>query len=352
MNLADYLSELLAQQDEVSIPGLGCFVRTRVNAYYNSSEGRFYPPHHEVNFVGQPKEDDTFAQYVADKKNISLASSKYFIEKFVAKLREDASRGKYLFADLGTFRSDLDQLTFKPNDKIHADPAFYGYAAVDIHRLNQPLPSSGQRGAGLPQPVNTSSLVQPTAPEAATEPAVMLSHQPQYYEEEVEQKRGTSVWLIILIVLLVMAAAFFGVYKFYPSLFEKAKTEFNKITGKTAAAPAVIRRKIAADTVKKSLPLSDTASKSVTSSMLADTAVSRHYEVLADDLQYLEQANAAVKQLKAKGYDAHIDLTAIGPRIKVVIGSYPSYDAADSAEKALVKTGIIKKHYYPLEIRP
>src|SRR5215469_6841220 len=115
MNLADYLSELLGIQDEVNVPGLGYFIRTRVNAYYNDSEKRFYPPYHQIKFVGQPREDDSFAQYVADKKNISLASSKYFVEKFITKLREDASHGKYPFADLGSFQMDVDQLVFKPN---------------------------------------------------------------------------------------------------------------------------------------------------------------------------------------------------------------------------------------------
>src|ERR1700744_4003433 len=103
MNLADYLSELLSQHDEVSVPGLGYFVRTRVNAYYDEREGLFSPPYHQVKFTPQPKDDDTFVQYVADKKNISLASSKYFAEKFISKLKEQALAGKYLFADLGLF---------------------------------------------------------------------------------------------------------------------------------------------------------------------------------------------------------------------------------------------------------
>jgi hypothetical protein len=103
MNLADYLSELLGMHDEVSVPGLGYFVRERITGYYNDSEAKFYPPHHRVKFVPELRENDTFTQYVADKKNISLASSKYFAEKFVAKLRDDASRGNYIFAGLGQF---------------------------------------------------------------------------------------------------------------------------------------------------------------------------------------------------------------------------------------------------------
>ena len=137
MNLADYLSELLGQREEVNLPGLGCFVRERVNGYYNDKEEKFYPPYHHVKFVPESRDDDTFAQYVADKKNISLASSKYFAEKFISKLRDDAAKGSYPFADLGTFYTDEDELIFKPNDKIASDPAFYGYPAIKINKVRQ-----------------------------------------------------------------------------------------------------------------------------------------------------------------------------------------------------------------------
>src|ERR1700748_1781517 len=139
MNLADYLSELLGQYEEVSVPGLGYFVRERVNGYYNDKEARFYPPYHRVKFVGKPKDDDTFAQYVADKKNISLASSKYFAEKFVSKLREQALTGKYLFADLGSFYTEQDQLVLKPNDKITDVRSFYGYPQLNVYKQGQPM---------------------------------------------------------------------------------------------------------------------------------------------------------------------------------------------------------------------
>ena len=111
--------------------------------------------------MSQPKDDDTFAQYVADKKNISLASSKYFVEKFITKLREDASHSRYLFADLGSFQADAGQLVFKPNEKIAADPAFYGYPAVDVFNPAKPVPSEVKRQPLAPdQPVTTT----PAAP--------------------------------------------------------------------------------------------------------------------------------------------------------------------------------------------
>ena len=88
MDLGVYISELLGLRGEVSLPGIGYFAQVRVNGYYNEQENKFYPPAHEVSFEPQSKEDEGLAQYISDKKNISLASSKYFIDKYVAGLKQ------------------------------------------------------------------------------------------------------------------------------------------------------------------------------------------------------------------------------------------------------------------------
>jgi len=351
MNLADYLSELLGQHDEVNVPGLGYFIRNRVSAYYNDSEARFYPPYHQVKFVPQPKDDDTFAQYVADKKNISLASSKYFVEKFITKLREDASGGKFLFADLGSFQTDLDQLVFKPNERIPADPAFYGFPPIDIFKASQPLPADMKKPVLAPdQPASA-----PAVTTTFTPPPPRAIHAPEYYEEEAEPKRGVNVWLIILIVLAVLALGTFAVYKFYPQAFDKVKDEYNKVTGKTEETPAVIRHETAPvkkDTTKKATPVTDTATKAVTTGPKPDSLNAPRWEAITDEFIHLQPANARVAYLKRMGFNAYIVLNAPGPHIHVSVGSYPTYDAADSVINLLVKAGKIKKRKLPIKVNP
>ncbi len=351
MNLADYLSELLGLHDEVNVPGLGYFIRNRINAYYNEAEARFYPPYHQVKFVPQPTDDETFAQYVADKKNISLASSKYFIEKFITKIKEDASGGKFLFADLGSFQTDLGQLVFKPNERVPADPAFYGYPPIDIFRASQPLsvdmkkPVLGPAQPG-PLPVAAATLGPPP-------PREILA--PEYYEEEAEEKRGLNVWLILLIVLAIFGIAAFGIYKFYPQAFDKVKDEYNKLTGKTVDTPAVIRREtkeVNKDTVQKTAPLTDSASKAITIAARPDSVKTSRFEAITDEFINLQAANARVAHLKRLGFNAYIVLDAPGPRLKVSVGAYPTYHAADSAINVLFKAGHIRKLHIPIEIKP
>lgn len=347
MNLADYLSELLGLYEEVSVPGLGYFVRERVNGYYNDKEARFYPPYHKVKFVPQPKDDDTFAQYVADKKNISLASSKYFAEKFVSKLREQALTGKYLFADLGLFYTDQDQLVFKPNDKIADDPAFYGYPPLNIYK-------QGLLSAQKP------SFAEPVSAQVPSVSPVQAVDDDHFYEEETGTKRRVNVWLIVLIAITAAALILFGVYKFYPQAFDTLGATYNKITGKSDTAVPVYRREVKADTIKKTVPApaKDTTIKTVPPATapvtVIDTTKHSRFEIIANASRHYTTVAADVAKLKAKDVDAKIlsKEDAPGPLLKVSVGTFQSLNSAEAAKAVLVKAGKIKSNSQILEIKP
>jgi len=345
MNLADYLSELLGQYEEVSVPGLGYFVRERVNGYYNDKEARFYPPYHRVKFVPTPKDDDTFAQYVADKKNISLASSKYFAEKFVSKLKEQALTGKYLFADLGLFYTEQDQLVFKPNDKITDDPAFYGYPQLNIYKQGQPLNEQNSRpGFANTAPVATSKPVQPVIDEP-------------YFEDETERKKGLSVWMIVLIAITAVALAIFGIYKFYPEAFDKVSRVFNRSANKADTSTSVYRREVKADTGKKAVPAQakDTTVKTAApvTSQPVDTVKQPGWAIITKTFRQEKFATQEVNHLKAKNVDAKIlsKEEATGPRFKVSVGIYPTQNEAEAARTVLMNAGKIPKDSYSLQLK-
>jgi hypothetical protein len=330
MNLADYLSELLGQHDEVSVPGLGCFVRERVNGFYNDRDAKFYPPYHKIKFTSQQKDDDTFAQYVADKKNISLASSKYFAEKFIVKLKEEASKGKYLFADMGLFQMDNDHnLVFKPREKVAADTDFYGYPAIDIERLNKP--SGGDIKSVYGEPVTTAEPVQ-------------TSENQQYFEEHTERRKKTNVWLIILIVLAVIALALFGVYKFYPSVFDKINATYNKIINKKQdSIIPVYRHEIKADTIKKPVPTKDTTTLTATA-IAADTVKpTSRWVVIAYKNREKKLAVSERKRFQDKGVGAEIvprdEIT--GPIYRVSVGTFSTESEATAKKDYLVKAKMI-----------
>ncbi len=350
MNLADYLSELLGQYEEVSVPGLGYFVREHVNGYYSDRDAKFYPPTHRIKFVQELRDDDVFAQYVADKKNISLASSKYFAEKFVGKLREEAALGRYEFSDVGYFQMGADhQLVFKPQEKVTDDPAFYGFPQLSMYKLAQPSPGGDLRHI----------YGEPASAPVTLPPPVQVVEKQQYFEEDTDRKRPANIWLIILIALTLIALAVFGVYKFYPEAFDKVSDTYHKVTGKKDdAAVPVYRHEEKTDTVKTTpvpvkakdtvvnkpavitpapLPPAPVAD-SVYKGPLFNVILKRKYTKLGD-------AKYEVNRLKTKGIEARIlsSSEAPGPLYKISFKTCRSKKEADQAMLDLVNEGKINK---------
>ena len=342
MNLADYLSELLGQYEEVSVPGLGYFKRRRVNGYYSDNEAKFYPPHHTVTFVEQPKDDEVFAQYVADKKNISLASSKYFTEKFVGKLREEALTGRYQLAGIGVFYTGHDQLVFEPADKINTDPAFYGYPEVSISKI-------GKRDAIAEPEPPAAAAAEPVAEPLVAQPVAAVPDEP-YFEEEKERK-GTSIWLVLLIIIVAVALAVFGIYKFYPATFNQLKASYYSATGQTAVVP-VSRHKVTTDTIKKPAQVADTTAKTAVAPGTAVTVDQSGWQIIDFSVRYLSTANAEAARLKAKGVDAKVITDTLYRLLRVSAGAFPTKTAADSAMQVMIKEGKIRKKSKTLEIKP
>ncbi|HEY4327887.1 MAG TPA: hypothetical protein VGN20_28145 [Mucilaginibacter sp.] len=346
MNLADYISELLAQHDEVSVPGLGAFVREHINAYYNDKEAKFYPPCYRVAFVDQLKEDNTFTQYLAGKKNISLASAKYFTEKFITKLREDAVNGAFLFSGLGSFVTERGELVFKPNDKITSDPSFYGYPTVGINKVAAAAHTEHAK------PV----FVQPVAAPIITATALPTAEPEQYFEDEPERKKRLSIWLILLIVVAVIAGGIFAVYEFYPDVFAN-------LTGNNPP-PVEKKAKIVPtaqpDTTKALQTVADTTSKTDTSAKPVsaqvvnppDTIRASRWEIIIGQEVKKAVADAAINQYKEKGVDAKIVTGAPGKGFMISAGAYPTRAEANAERLKLISAKKIYKDSYPLEIKP
>ena len=271
MNLADYLSDLLLQYDEISVPGLGYFTKERKSAFYNEREFRFYPPCHQVKFYPEPKDDDIFTQYVADKKNISLASSKYFTEKFVNTVREQALTGKYVFADIGFFQNDHGQLVFEPYDNIASDPSFYGYAPVNIFKHIEPS-----------EPLNTEHIIYPPPPgtiQAPLEPAEVVPE----LSEDVEEEKRSNTLVVLILVIIIFVLGIFTVLSFYPAAITRLKYEYLKMT--TTAPVTVLKYKPASH--PKTIKSQDTGIKTTVPAPssqvvnLADTFKPPHFEIIA-----------------------------------------------------------------------
>ncbi|MCC8425669.1 SPOR domain-containing protein [Mucilaginibacter sp. UR6-11] len=276
MDVGFYLGELLMQQGEVSVPGLGYFVQARVSGYYDENERKFYPPYHRAQFDAQSIDDDSLAEYIAVKKNISVASAKYFAEKYITNLKQQALLSEVPIGNLGSFYTEFGQLTFRPAEKIIDDIVFYGLEPISINKtdaapveerpkveLNYPPPVP-------PKPVITDDVADDLPPaepvrETISSPAADEQEagiSPEFFDpegEEAEARRGP--WRLILIVLITMAVIGVGVFALYtyqPDTF--ARMVFWKPKAKVidSVKPKDTLKAIVADTLKSDSLKADT----------------------------------------------------------------------------------------------
>ncbi|RVT99831.1 hypothetical protein EOD41_15435 [Mucilaginibacter limnophilus] len=221
MNLSLYLVELLALEGKVTVPGLGHFFNARASAWYNEDEGKFYPPHNTIKYEQDYDHDIRFAQFIAERKGISVTSASFFIDKYVDGLLQEVATNDAQISGLGWLRYDGIKITFKPDTVAENDPAFFGLPAFELHRTGA-QPVTAQKIPDLSfsfSPTPTPPIAQPEPEPGSVEFTFPQQGQDYFQNEEYEEKRGFNVWIIIAIVFIVLGGAAIGLYLYKPSFF-------------------------------------------------------------------------------------------------------------------------------------
>ena len=362
MDVAYYLSELLMQNGEVNVPGLGYFAQLKVDGYYDNTQNKFYPPTNKIQFDEQYHDDDVLLQYIAGKKKISLASSKYFTAKFIDNLRQEAMVKEVPLANLGTLHFEDTKLHFKPAEVVPADPAYYGYQPVEISKLGG-TSFHEQLEKEMPRPEPTVPIDEPPVQEQIAEPTVSQEEEfifngRGYSDEVVEEKNNNWIWITITAVVLLGIIGVFALYKFNPAVY-------NRLIGTQQPAPIVLKTPVKHDTTKTITPVikadsttsstkkatTDTTVKPANVNTAApantvapiDTFSRVRYELLGGAFKTIEEANRTIRNYKRLGFEARIVKNVPGKLFKVTLGTYFTADDAVNAMHAIQKTGKISE---------
>lgn len=368
MDLAVYISELLGLQGEVSVPGIGYFSQIRINGYYNEAENKFYPPAHEVNFEPNAEENDSLAKYIANKKNISLASSKYFIDKYVIGIKQQVASKNVEINGLGYLYSNGEVLAFKASNFTGAsDPFFYGFPPVNIPQADESpvieyIPPAEEKEVppevpveeetkfeAVPEPVPTIIPAEPVSEEEA-----QLEEVQEYEYEEPASGRG-NLWIPLLLIIIIILLAILGLYKYKPAWFDRSAEKSPSFV----AVNADSNKNVPNTDTSKTAVLQDSSAKTVSSTVnpseqkinAIDSTKSR-FELMAGSFKTQKAADMAIKNYKGLGVDAKVVTDAPGKRIQLSIGTFRTKSEADKARIELIKTKKVSKDIYPLEINP
>jgi cell division protein FtsN len=354
MDLAVYINELLGLQGEVNVPGIGHFAQVRINGYYNEKENKFYPPAHKINFDPEYPNDESLAKYISEKKNISLASSKYFIEKYVIGLTQQLATSKVEIAGLGQIYTSGTSLGFSESaNSKENDPAFFGFKPVEIPAAEKPavnyapppvVEKEKVEEVVAPVPVientNNTELVNDRIPPAPPRPTVIdeteVPAEPEYEYEEPVQKNRNTTWIALLLIAIIALLTLMGLYKYKPDWFERPKDKGQTFVAVDTTQQAD-KRAVNADTTKKVATTQDSLAKAtaLVTGAAVDTDAVEHYEILGGAFKNIDQANGILKNYQKLGLQPRILKHVQGNSYKITLGTYFNKEQAQKAEDSI-----------------
>lgn len=359
MDVGNFIGDLLAQHGEVSVPGLGYFALARINGHYNEKEGKVYPPTYSVQFDPQVVEDETLAQYIADKKNISLASSKYFTEKFINNIKLQAQAEDVALADLGWFYTEGNQLFFRPNAGISSNPEFFGYQPLSLHKLGAaPLQSATPQYTTTEPALQEAAFAPPVAvPEEHEEPEQNLRYETdeeheEYLRELTRKKRRNSTIIFIVLAVALTAGVVFLLNRYDSTIFNLEAPK-QKPTKAANVIPAKVETLAPVDTNKKT-KTSDSTNTAMVTTPVTDTVATNiaptdtkitgpRYEVLAGAFKTIASADLQIANYERMGFKGHIAEGVPGRKFNISLGTYRTKAEATAALDRILNTGKLKE---------
>jgi len=326
MDIASFISNLLTKQGELVVPGLGTFTKARVDGYYQKEQQQFYPPSHQVQFKTEYTDDNVLANMIANERQISVASAKYFIEKFVTHIKDEAEVGNATFGNMGSFSTRRGALVFSVSDLNESDELFYGLAPVKIKRNNAfKLP-----GAVVTPPKLVDLPPPPPEPEPIVNEVIqnIPEAEEEYIEEEEEPTRRINIWLVLALLIIVAGVTVIGLYLYKPALFDRL-IKHNSVT--------VVTKTSHDDSLKQALQAQkDMGIVPATSSSVTNTvAPVDTFRIIEGSFKTSRKANEEAGICKKKGVAADVFKDDAIKKYRVIVGTYFNLDSANAAVPAL-----------------
>ncbi len=348
MDIGFYIADLLRNQDEVSLPGLGTFTRERVAGSYDISNNSFRPPSYQISFSTKLTDFTSLSEYISLKKNLSRPSAEYFVKKFTSSLFELLqTSGTAEVKPLGIIRQNEDVILFEASPRMEVAGKFYGLKPIvdRIGILEPPVPVT-------PSPAE-ETVIDPSGPVKGSFIEDFITGQgneeEQVEEEEyVEETRNSKTLLIVLGAFLLGITTVVLLYLFNPATKNMVNGMFLQPAPATSRAPAPDSiAAITAPALADSISTQKVAIAAPADSSVSTLPVSKEskpeaveittYEIVGAAFDKRSEAESYIKTIKGRGIEAKILENMPGTLFKVSIGSFPDSKTAQDELNRIVK---------------
>ncbi|MDP3470176.1 MAG: SPOR domain-containing protein [Daejeonella sp.] len=330
MEIGLYIAELLGEQDEVSVAGLGTFFKERVAGTYDKQSNLFYPPSYHLSFKEDVFNFSGLSEYISLKRSLSISSSEELIKKFTETILDVLNGSDAVEINhLGSLYKRNNHLTFKPSDSFGIADKFYGL---------KPIPELNV-AAG---PLIEQKDIQTEVHENKYKP-----ENPESEEEVFEQAPKARLVPILMISFIAIIASLLALFYFDKS-FNHFVKDIIYPKAKPAALPETMTDSGAASVVLDSIvePLDSSGTikteiqeESKTNIEAQATVASLEekipaanqdisYEIIVAAFSRKIDAETYIKEMDSRGIKAKIVENLPGKMLKISLGTFSEEEPA------------------------
>lgn len=178
--LSKMVAELILDNDEVSLPGLGVFVAEMVPASFSDKGYTINPPYRRLSFRQKQENDSLLVDLYADSNRLAPKDAASILGKFLGELKENLIEKKtVVFPGLGRLRATRENnFFFVPDENLNIYPEGFWMKSLSLktheetaEEIASAVESLGDMLAAASAVVAPSELV--SAPsEPVTEPEI------------------------------------------------------------------------------------------------------------------------------------------------------------------------------------
>jgi len=352
MEIGLYIAELLGEQDEVSVTGLGTFTKERIAGKFDNQSNLFYPPSYNLSFRKNTNSFSGLSEYISLKRSLSISSSEELVKKFTETILDILNSSDAVEINhLGSLHKENDHLAFKPSESFGIVDKYYGLKPISEHKIAI-IPSSNQEiltdYRENPSPVEENEL-----------------------EEEIYVDAPKARLIPILIIsILAISASLFALFYFNQSFNQLIRNIISSnVTTSAPVEPVKTVIPAASDSLSTKTSVTDsvvvindknqeTAQKEISNkpvAVLLDEKVPASnegisYEIIVAAFARKKDAESYITEMSSKGYKAKIVENLPGKMMKISLGSFTDEQSANTELKQIQKD--INKDAWIARVKP
>jgi cell division protein FtsN len=319
MKIEKYISGLLYRYQCVTVPGFGAFLSEWQSAQIAEGQNSFYPPKKIISFNSNIKTNDgLLANHIALQEKIGYEIALVKVQTQVAFWIEKLQNKENLaLENIGEiFSNSENNWVFKPNTSINYLTDSFGLAGFnspEISRENQTQQTISEPVEIITEIINET---EETTTEVETETPVITLH----------RNKSNTNWLKYAAVFAILGTAGTYGYKMYYDF---------TVDQKTVLVEKIVQEKVNQKIQEATFVLPNPTT--VVDLTLEKKTVLKSYHVVAGAFRSEKNAKKAMKDLIAKGFNAHLLNKNKYGLIPVAFGSYSDLRTAQDL-KAKIKS--------------